>query len=187
MTQQEFSGFLKRLYVYHGKPSSLDENAAKAQADAWYEQVRDLPVEPLDWMYVRLTRDWPREGMPRNVAREMLILWNLWLKDHPEKRVRSGQPGAGCPHCLGGWLFLVRYDLAAYPKGYEAVAGCGHCRSVVVHDHAVLTVRQAWERGWELRDCMPQRLREREGARGKDALWGQLLNDPQRAADAAAR
>jgi hypothetical protein len=179
MNEDIFKTFVRRLCSYYGKAG---DKTALAQTGSWYGKVADLPDEPLNWMYDRITDE--HDLMPRNVPKLMRGLFSSWLHDNPDRRAHGdGDTPAGCSQCIHGVLYLVRYDLPAYPKGYETVAGCAHCRCRAMPKH--MTIYEAQDAGWELRDCMPQRLKERGLVKGGPSAFSRILESPGRVVDAS--
>lgn len=119
MTRPEFWEFAQDLAIYYGSEKlSTPTSTGKAQLQSWYEQIQNMPAEPLPWIANRIKQSY--DIMPKNLPKLMWALWFEWRDAHPEKRANRTDP-ANCD-CDGGVIMVWLSD----SKGWVGVR-CLNC------------------------------------------------------------
>ena len=156
MTREDFWGFARDLAVYYGSEKlATPTHTGKEQLKAWYEQVQNLPAEPLQWISDRIKATY--DIMPKNLPKLMWALWYEWRAEHPEKQAERINPD-NCD-CHGGAI-LVRYHgewvavrclkcMPPLPDNFEKADIGGK------HKHGVWqsTMDELKREGWEIKNA----------------------------------
>ena len=137
---------------------------SESQFDQWYEKIKFIPGEAVDWIVVKIT---DMDSLPRNLPKTIVALWYAYRKEHPEK---IANVNTECDECNStGFIHYVRlskmYDL---PMKIHGTALCPKCENYrkTVGQHLIsggitesgvkvmptlrLTKQDVLDRGWEL-------------------------------------
>lgn len=137
MVQSGFVSYVTDIFAYYQREKPKDRTM-----DLWFDEVRNIPDEALDWISSRIFKE--SERLPSNLPATTWALYNAWLQANPHKRAFAQE--RDCPDCEGGWLVLQkRLPMYAIPISHSAP--CGRCKQVPAAQY--MTLFQAKEKGFE--------------------------------------
>ncbi len=119
MDKSAFGEFLTSLCHYYER-----KEPRKETLDLWFQEVKHLPEEPLDWIREQICQR--QEGFPRNLPANMRELWQRWREEHPRKQARP-DTDTNCRDCEGSGL------ITGYRDGNAYAFRCGRCRQSTLH------------------------------------------------------
>lgn len=173
MSKETFSDFVTTLAYHFGQDKFVTRGeATKKRLSSWYEQVNHIPEDLLPWMADQIKSG--NEYFPRNLSKTILELWNLWLKQNPNK-IHKGKGAEGCRQCFWGWLVAWReIDDRWHSQAFK----CGHCQSVTTRDGETATRRSLADNGWwvEPKDYKP--------GDEKNTPWHRVIRQSQQTEEA---
>ncbi len=137
MVQAAFVSFVTDIFAYYQRERPKDNTM-----DLWFDEVRRIPDESLDWISSKIFKE--SERLPTNLPAMTWALYNAWLAAHPEKR--AFKEAVNCPDCEGGWLALQK-KVDGYRQPISHSAPCGKCRQIPAAKY--MTLFQAREQGYE--------------------------------------
>ena len=126
MERSDFWNFSQDLAVYYGSEKlSTPTASGKAQLKAWYEQIRNMPAEPLPWIADKIKQSY--DIMPKNLPKLMWALWYEWRELNPEKQAERINPekcdcdgGAILVNKDGAWVAVrCLRCMPPLPEGFE--------------------------------------------------------------------
>lgn len=143
MVQSGFVSYVTDIFAYYQREKPKDRTM-----DLWFDEVRNIPDEALDWISSRIFKE--SERLPSNLPATTWALYNAWLQANPNKRAFAQE--RDCPDCEGGWLVLQkRLPMYAIPISHSAP--CGRCKQIPAAQY--MTLFQAREKGYERLNLNP--------------------------------
>lgn len=119
MRIEEFDKAVRKLCTYYERKAPDQKTI-----ELWFSRVSQYPDECLPWMVKTICEKSDR--FPTNPPNMIRLLWQDWLRDHPEK-VERYNSSAGCsdPWCKKGEIHAL-LNVSGRISVYAFV--CGTCR-----------------------------------------------------------
>lgn len=139
MTESEFTTFIQDICNYYERKLPKDSTA-----DLWFSRIKGIPIEPLPWIFAKLTEN----EMPKNLPGAVWALYKEWLLSHSEKALYPTM--FECPDCKDDPGYLHVTKVSERGAKYTYVFNCGLCRQAPAKGYPYYNKADLLKAGFEI-------------------------------------